>query len=323
MTRTPPHGRRLRRIREWIAPPAAEPRDRALTLDDARGQAQRIEIRARRALRQALAGEYRTAFRGHGLEFAELRPYRPGDDVRTIDWKATARLRTPVARRFVEEREQTIMILVDMSGSMAYAPSGVSPRDRAIEITGALGLAAASANDLVGLAAFSTDVTLAVPPAKGSSHVLRMLRDLLTLPAEGRTELARALRYAGRVMRKRGVIIVISDFIATHPEHVWEPALAQLARRHDIVAICLRDRRETALADAPTLGFVHWGGAERGDTVLADPAIGRRQQQALEAERRRIPDRLRQCGCDTVCIDVNDDWLPILIGLFRQRRSRR
>ncbi len=312
----------MRRIRDWIVPPVVQTSAAALTLDDARRQVRRIEIRARRALRQALAGEYRTAFRGRGLEFAELRPYRPGDDVRAIDWRATARLHTPVVRRFAEEREQAIMILVDISGSMSYASSGVSLRDRAIEITGTLGLAAAATNDLVGLAAFSTDVVLTVPPAKGSNHVRRMLRDLLTLPAEGRTELVRTLRYAGRVMRKRSVVIVISDFVATHPDHVWEPALAQLARRHVVVAICLRDRRESALVDYSSAGFVHWGGTERGDTLLADRSIATRQQQALEAERRRIPNTLRQCGCDAVCIDDGNDWLPILIGLFRQRRSR-
>jgi uncharacterized protein (DUF58 family) len=313
---------RLQRIQEWIAPPLPEAESTTPTIEDVRRQVRHIEIRARRALRDAIAGEYRTAFRGRGLEFAELQPYNPGDDVRSIDWKATARLRTPVVRRYVEEREQTVLILVDVSGSMSYAASGPSVRDRAVEIAGVVGLAAASANDLVGMAAFATDVVLAVPPAKGSSHVLRMLRDLLTLQAGGRTELARALRYAGRVMRKRGVVIVISDFVATHPDHVWEPALAQLSRRHDVVAVCLRDARETGLAAAVQGAIVQWGGAERGDVLLADDGISQTQQRELEAERRRILSRLRQCGCDAVMIDSDDDWIPILVGLFRQRRSR-
>ena len=313
---------RLRRLREWIVPPLPEAEPTTPTLEEVRRQVRHIEIRARRALRDAIAGEYRTAFRGRGLEFAELQPYNPGDDVRSIDWKATARLRTPVVRRYVEEREQTVLILVDVSGSMSYAASGPSIHDRAVEITGVLGLAAAAANDVVGVAAFATDVLLAVPPAKGSSHVLRILRDLLTLRASGRTELARALRYAGRVMRKRGVIIVISDFVATHPDHVWEPALAQLSRRHDVVAICLRDPRETTLADAADRSIVQWGGAERGDTLLADAGISRTQQRELEIERRRMLARLRQCGCDAVTIDSTEDWIPVLVGLFRQRRSR-
>ena len=313
---------RLQRIREWIAPPLPEAESTTPTIEDVRRQVRHIEIRARRALRDAIAGEYRTAFRGRGLEFAELQPYNPGDDVRSIDWKATARLRTPVVRRYVEEREQTVLILVDVSGSMGYAASGPSVRDRAVEIAGVVGLAAASANDLVGMAAFATDVVLAVPPAKGSSHVLRMLRDLLTLQAGGRTELGRALRYAGRVMRKRGVVIVISDFVATHPDHVWEPALAQLSRRHDVVAVCLRDPRETALATAAQGAIVQWGGAERGDVLLADDGISHTQQRELESERRRMLSRLRQCGCDAVMIDSDDDWIPILVGLFRQRRSR-
>ena len=313
---------RLRRIRDWIVPPLPEAQSAAPTLDEVRRQVRQIEIRARRALREALAGEYRTAFRGRGLEFAELQPYTPGDDVRSIDWKATARLRSPVLRRYVEEREQTVLILVDVSGSMGYAASGPSVRDRAVEIAGVLGLAAADANDLVGLAAFANDVVLAVPPSKGTSHVLRILRDLLTLQAAGRTELARALRYAGRVMRKRGVVIVISDFVKTHPDHVWEPALAQLSRRHDVVAVCLRDARETTLAAAADGAFVHWGGAEREDMLLADAQISLSQEEALAAERRKMLARLRQCGCDAVMVDTESNWIPALVGLFRQRRSR-
>ncbi|MDE2967767.1 MAG: DUF58 domain-containing protein [Chloroflexota bacterium] len=313
---------RLRRIREWIAPPVPEAGATAPTLDDVRRQVRHIEVRARRALRDALAGEYRTAFRGRGLEFSELQPYSPGDDVRSIDWKATARLRTPVVRRYVEEREQTVLILVDVSGSMGYAASGPSVRDRAVEVAGVVGLAAAAANDVVGVAAFATDVVLAVPPAKGSTHVLRILRDLLRLEAGGRTELARALRYARRVMRKRGVVIVISDFVATHPDHVWEPALAQLSRRHDVVAVCLRDTRETKLVAAAEGALVHWGGAEREDMLLADAGISGTQQHELTSERGRMLARLRQCGCDAVMIDTDEDWVPALVGLFRQRRNR-
>ena len=313
---------RLQRIREWIAPPVPEAEPTTPSLDEVRRQVRHIEIRARRALRDALAGDYRTAFRGRGLEFAELQPYSPGDDVRAIDWKATARLRTPVIRRYVEEREQTVLILVDVSGSMGYAAAGPSVRDRAVEIAGVLGLAAAGANDLVGLAAFANDVVLAVAPAKGSSHVLRILRDLLTLPAGGRTEMARALRYTGRVMRRRGVVIVISDFVATHPDHVWEPALAQLSRRHDVVAICLRNVRETNLTQPTDRAIVQWGGAEREDMLLADRAISQIQQRELEAEQRGMLTRLRQCGCDAVMIKTDDDWVPILVGLFKQRRNR-
>ncbi len=313
---------RLNRIREWIAPPVPQAASTPTTLDDVRRQVRQIEVRARRALREALAGEYRTAFRGRGLEFAELQPYNAGDDVRSIDWKATARLRSPVVRRYVEEREQTVMILVDVSASMSYAASGPSVRDRAVEIAGVLGLAAATANDLVGVAAFANDVILAIQPAKGSSHVLRILRDLLTLQASGRTDLARALRYAGRVMRRRGVIIVISDFVATHPDHVWEPALAQLSRRHDVVAIGVHDAREATLATAAQNAIVHWGGAERGDMLLADHDISRAQQLALESDRSHMLTRLRQCGCDAVMISTSDDWIATLVRLFRQRRSR-
>ena len=311
----------MRRIREWIAPPLPERRAPAPNIDDVRRQVRLIEVRARRAMRDALAGDYRTAFRGRGLEFAELQPYRPGDDVRAIDWKATARLREPVVRRYVEEREQTVLLLVDVSGSMGYAASGASVCQRAVEVAGVLGLAAADANDLVGVAAFATDIVLAVPPAKGAGHMLRIIRDLLTRPAGGRTELARALRYAGRVMPRRGVIIVISDFIPTHPDHIWDAELAKLSRRHDVVAICVRDEREADLSRTHG-GIVQWGGAERGDVLLGDAAAASAQQTALNAQRRQILSRLRGCGCDAVLIQTHDDWVAAVANLFRQRRSR-
>ncbi len=312
---------RLRQLREWIAPPLPEVESPPPTLEDIRRQVRRIEVRAQRVLQDALAGEYRTAFRGRGLEFAELQPYATGDDIRAMDWKATARLRTPVVRRYIEERQQTVLILVDVSASMGYAASGISQHHRAVEIAGVLGLAAAAANDLVGAAAFATDVVLALPPAKGSNHVLRMLRDLLTLPASGRTEMARALRYAARVLRQRGVVIVISDFIQTHPDHVWIPALARLSRRHDVVAICLRDPRESALSQNGA-GIVHWGSAERSDTLIADAASAHVQQRALAEERMQLLTRLRHCGCDAVMVTADDDWISIITALFRQRRSR-
>ncbi len=311
----------MRRLRDWIAPPLAERSDAAATIEDVRRQVRLIEVRARRAMRDALAGDYRTAFRGRGLEFAELQPYRPGDDVRAIDWKATARLREPVVRRYVEEREQTVLLLVDVSGSMGYAASGASVRERAVEIAGVLGLAAADANDIVGAAAFATDVVLAVPPAKGASHMLRIVRDLLTQAGGGRTELGRALRYAGRVMPRRGVIIIISDFIPTHPDHIWDAELARLSRRHDVVAICVRDARETDLEVAQG-GVVQWGGAERGDVLRVDDVAARAQQGALLSERRGILSRLRACGCDAVLVETHDDWLPTVAKLFRERRSR-
>ena len=305
-------------IREWLIPPAPPESSRAPTLDDIRQQVRQVELQARRALREALAGEYRSALRGRGLEFAELQPYRPGDDVRAIDWKATARLPAPVVRRYVEEREQTVLLLVDVSASMHYAASGVSVRDRAIEIAGALGLAAAAANDKVGAAAFAARVTLAAPPAKGSAHILRLIRALLTAPAAGRTELARALRYADLVMRQRGVVIIISDFHKTHPDHSWEAPLSRLARRHDVIAICLRDPQATRLENGG--GIVHWGGAERGDSLQTDQPLGKLQAAALKAEEEQIQQQLQQCGCDAALIPTTEPWPPHLRRLLHHHR---
>ena len=310
----------LERARDWLFPPLpTEAAEAALAPEQLRRAVRRIEIRARRLLRDQLAGEYAAAFRGRGIEFAELRPYAPGDEVRSIDWKATARLRQPVVRRYVEEREQTVLLLVDLSGSAGFAASGPSVANRAIEIAGVLGFAAAAANDLVGAIAFANQINFSIPPAKGSQHVLRIVRDLLAQPVAGRTELARAFQHAGRLMRRRGVVIIISDFIAVHPDHSWEPSLSQLALRHDVVAICIRDAEESRLPAAP---LATWSGAERGDTVLADEATSALQRQRLHEDRDRIADRLRRCGCDLIQLTTTDDYLPPLVRLFYERRQR-
>lgn len=310
----------LQRAREWLIPPLPpEPDGAEVSPEQLRRAVRRIEIRARRLLRDQLAGQYAAAFRGRGLEFAELRPYAPGDEVRSIDWKATARLRQPVVRRYVEEREQTVLVLVDLSGSASYDASGPSVGNRSIEIAGVLGFAAATANDLVGAVAFSNQIDFTIPPGKGSQHVLRIVRDLLAQPVGGRTELARAFQHAGRLMRRRGIVIIISDFIAVHPDHVWEPSLSQLALRHDVVAVCVRDAEESRLPAAP---LATWSGAERGDTLLADEATTALQRRLLREDRDEVAARLRRCGCDVIQLSTSDDYLPPLARLFYERRQR-
>ena len=313
---------RWTRLRDWLAPPVPVPASRERTVEQIRSQVRQIEIRARRARRDVLAGEYRTVFRGRGLEFSELRPYIPGDEVRDIDWKATARSRQPMVRQYVEEREQSLLLLVDCSASMAYSASGDSVYGRTVEIAGVLGLAAAASNDRVGVAGFAEQIRFALPPEKGERHLLRIIRELLRLPPEGGTDLLLALRYAGRVMRRRGVIVVISDFVDEQAGPSWQAELARLARRHDVVAIALRDPRATALTDADQRAIVQWSATEQVTPVLSDRARARWLERSLVAERLRLRATLQDCGVDALLLSTDEDWLPALAGWMRQRRQR-
>ena len=293
-------------------PPLAE-RDDAL-----RRRVRQIELRARRALRDQLAGEYRSAFRGRGLEFADVRPYAPGDDVRSIDWKATARLREPYVRRYVEEREQTVLLVVDVSASTAFGRRGRSVRDVGLEIAAVLGLAAARSNDHVGAVAFSERIEHSVAPAKRPQHVWRIIRDLLTQSGQG-TDLAGAFQYVGRLLRRRAIVVIISDFASDEPPSQWQSALRRLGLRHDVVAIAVRHRGEAAL---PTGGIVQWADSESGVVLLADAGRAEAQAAALARGRDDLKAQLRSCGVDVLLLDAERDWLPPLMGLLRERRQR-
>ena len=285
-----------------------------------RRQVRAIEIRARRLLRDQLAGEFRSAFRGRGLEFAEIRQYLPGDEVRQIDWKVTARLAQPYVRQYVEEREQSVMLLLDVSASTDFGTVGRSVRSLATELAGVLGFAAAFANDLVGVVAFSDRVEYTLPPRKGANHVLRMLRDLLRLEPYGReTTLAAALDYAGRLTRRRSVIFVISDFLTVPRDDPWESALRRLSLRHDVVAIALRDPHEAAL---PGGGIVSVADSETGVRQLVGRPEAERAATLVREQRARLERRLRATGADALTLTTDDDYFPRLVGLFRARRRR-
>ena len=296
-----------------LPPPAAPPQG-----DDLRRQVRQIELRARRVLRGQLTGEYRSAFRGRGLEFADVRPYAPGDDVRSIDWKATARLRAPYVRRYTEEREQTVLLLLDVSASTAFGRSGRSVREFGLEIAAVLGLAAARSNDRVGAVAFSDRIEHSVAPAKQPQHVLRIIRDLLTQSGRG-TDLAGACRYAARLLRQRAIVVIISDFLTHEPAAVWQSALRRLGLRHDVVAIVVRDPQESPL---PSGGVSQWADSEDGMLLLADGGRAAAQTAALQRERGALEAQLRSCGVDALILDTERDWLPPLLALLRRRLQR-
>lgn len=276
-----------------------------------------IEMRSRRLVNSLFLGEYHTAFRGRGIEFAGVREYSPGDEVRTIDWNVTARLNAPFVKKFVEERELTVLLTVDVSASGAFGTAPRSKREIATEICALLALSAITNKDKVGLVAFSDRIEKSLPPAAGERHVLRLVRELLTLqPAGSGTALAVPLEYAARVLRRRAVIFIVSDF---RDGGEYEAPLRVLAARHDVVAIVVADPREEQL---PDIGLIDVRDAESGATLLvdsSDPAVrARYAENAAQAreERERLFKRL---GVDTVEISTASSYIDPLIAFFQRR----
>lgn len=281
-------------------------------------QVKAIELRSRGIVSSLFAGEYRSVFRGQGMEFAEVRQYEHGDDFRAIDWNVSARLGHPYIKTFIEEREVTLLLIVDQSGSTHF---GV-PRSKAaiaVEVASVLALAAASTNDRAGALLFSDKVERVIPPGKGRRHALRVVRDLVAFRPEGRrTNLAAALHYATGLLKHRSIVVVLSDFLASG----WELPLRQLGVRHDVVAIAVEDPRETELPDA---GWLDLEDAETGlrRTVDTGDRQVRGRLRAL-AERRR-EERARAftaAGVDQVVISTASDYAPVLRRAFSQRAKR-
>jgi uncharacterized protein (DUF58 family) len=279
-----------------------------------------IEIRSRNIVNDLFAGEYHSAFKGRGMEFAEVREYLRGDDVRSIDWNVTARVGDPYVKVFDEEREQTVMLLVDASASGAFGSQQQMKGEIGVEISALLAFAAIKNNDRVGLLIFTDEVEVFVPPKKGRKHVLRVIRELLYFEPRGRrTSIADALEHLQRVLHRRSVVFVISDFL----DQDYERPLKLMRRRHDLVAITLFDPRERAL---PDVGFINLQDAETGEQILIDssrPAVRDyfASQQRRADERRRA--LLRRTGVDEVAIDISQPYVDSLVRLFHARSRRR
>ena len=227
-----------------------------------------IQIYTSKAVNDVLAGEYHSVFKGQGMEFDEVRAYQPGDDIRTIDWNVTARTGHPYVKRYVEEREITVFFLVDLSASGSFGSREKLKNEIAAEFCALLAFSAIKNNDKVGLIVFTDVIELFIPPAKGTSHVLRLIRELLYFdPGKKReragTDIALALDYLGRVLHKRGVVFLVSDFL----DQDFEKPLGVLARRHDLIGVTVSDPRESAL---PDVGLLEIQDAETGATVLVD-----------------------------------------------------
>ncbi len=278
-----------------------------------------IEIRARGTVDSVLSGAYSSSFRGRGMEFAEVREYVPGDEVRAIDWNVTARQGHPFVKTYTEERELTVLLVVDASGSGEFGSRREMKGELMATLSALLAFSAVRNNDRVGLLIFTSEVERFIPPRKGRKHVLRVIRELLYhKPRRRGTNLADAITRADKLLRRRAVVFVVSDFDA--PD--FERPLRMLRRRHDAVAIRVRDRRERELPDA---GFIELEDAETGEPVLLDTG-SRALREAYAARARagdaRLREILRRTGTDAVEITPEpdyDDTVRPLIRYFRKR----
>jgi uncharacterized protein (DUF58 family) len=282
-------------------------------------QVRRLQLRARRAVEDLLGGEYHSVFKGMGIAFEEVREYQPGDDIRTIDWNVTARMGHPFIKRFVEERELTVMLLVDCSGSQQFGTRIQQKREVAAEVAAVLAFSAITNNDKVGLVGFTDRVERFIPPRKGIRHVLRLIRDVLFFHPAGRgTCLGEALDYANRVLRRRAILFLLSDFL----DEGFEKAFKRTGRRHDLIAIRIADPREDEL---PRVGLLAIEDAETGRHLVLD-TFSRQVREAFADRARQRRRSLRQLArasrVDLIEVSTDGGHLDALIRFFRLRERR-
>lgn len=287
-------------------------------------QVRRLELRTRRLVNSRFSGEYHSVFKGQGIEFAEVREYLPGDDVRTIDWNVTARLGQPYVKKYVEERELTVLLAVDLSGSQRWGTEQRFKSELVTEVVATLGMSAARNNDRVGLLAFTDRIERFVPPRKGRRHVLRLLRDLLVLDPVGRaTDLTVPLDYAGRVLRTRAILFLLSDFQVGDSFSRFERAISVASGRHDIVAVTLTDPGELELPDAGVIRFLDPETGKQITLDTGDPEVRAAHAVIGDAERVRLHRLFRRLGIDEIELRTDIPYARALLGFFRKRESRR
>jgi len=278
-----------------------------------------LQIRTNRMVNEVMAGRYSSAFRGQGIDFDEVRPYVPGDDIRSIDWNVTARTGTPHIKRFVEERELTVILLVDVSGSKRFGSVQNFKSDRAAEIAALLAFSAMKSNDKVGLILFSDQIEFYVPPRKGKKHVLRIIHQVLASSgASTGTNIEAALEHTVRVTRQRAVIFLISDFLSDN----FSRALRLGRRRHDIVGVPIHDPREERLERA---GLLYVQDPETGKTLVLDTSSRRlREAFFLRTERRRqtLKNLFLSCKVDYLSIRTDRPYIDSLRYFFKKRGKR-
>ena len=292
----------------------------------------KIRILTNRLIDDQLSGDYHSTFKGQGVEFDEVRPYIAGDDVRTIDWNVTARTGVPYIKRFSEERELTILFMVDVSGSQSYGSVGRSKAELAAEVTALLALTAIRNQDKIGLILFSDQIVKYIPPRKGRDSVMRLVREVLAAEddAEGGTDIAAALKFLNGVQKRRAVVFLVSDFLSTsqpsqpsQPSQSFERLLRATARHHDVVCVPVSDPAEATL---PDVGLVELEDPETGDLVLVDTssaAVRRTFAENAEAEREELRKFFLKTGIDTLPVSTDRPYIDGVRALFKRRARKR
>ncbi len=279
-----------------------------------------IEIVTERLVRDRMAGQYHSVFKGAGIAFSEVRQYIPGDDIRLIDWNVSARMNEPYIKLFVEEREMTVLLLVDMSASGRFGSVGQEKRDLAAELAAVLAFSAIKNNDRVGLIIFTDQVERFVPPKKGKKHVLRVISEILSFePRSPRTNLGKGLDFLGRIARRRAVAFLVSDFLA--PAAHYEHSLRIAARRHDLVPVAVTDPLEEQL---PPVGLMEVQDPETGEIVVFD-TLGPEAKAFAEQSRAAREARealFRRLSLDAIAVRTDRPYLPALTAFFEARARR-
>jgi len=276
----------------------------------------RIEIRTRSVVESILSGEYHSVFKGRGMEFSEVRQYIEGDDIRAIDWNVTARMGGPYVKKYVEERELTVMVVVDASASGDFGTVGRFKAEMAVELCAMLAFSAIKNNDRVGLIIFTNEIEAYIPPKKGKNHVLRVIRELLYFRPRNRgTDIGQALSFLTRVLKKKAVVFVVSDFFAAG----YETPMRVAASRHDLIALSLADPRERSI---PDIGLTELEDPETGEVLLVNTSSGSFRNAfsaAMEARARKRTTFFKANNIDEIVISTDVDYVEPLVKFFKKR----
>ena len=279
----------------------------------------KIQIRTSRLVNDALSGEYQSAFKGLGMEFDEVREYQPGDDVRTIDWNVTARTGRPHIKKFVEEREMTVMFMVDASDSKLFGTKQQFKNELAAEICAVLAFSAIKNNDKTGLIIFTDEIELYIPPKKGKRHVLRLIKEVLSFqPKRKGTNIQVGLEYLNSILKRKSVTFLISDFI----DKGYERALQVSNKRHDLIAVTLNDRRDL---DLPNVGIIEIVDPETGKTALINTSSKKVRANYKIAQQKLFEKRntlFRSCDVDEIPLFTGEPYINIIHRFFRMREKR-
>jgi len=298
-----------------------------MTQADIIKKVRRLEIRTRHLVTDSVSGAYHSSFKGRGMDFEEVREYADGDDVRTIDWNVSAKMDKPYVKVFREERELTMLLLIDLSASGVFGSVDQSKRERAAEIASVLAFSATVNNDKVGLILYTDHVELYIPPKKGRRHVLRLIRDILYYkPKNKKTDHKAALDYLNRVQRRKAVVFLISDFIegssVSENNNPLVKSLALTNQRHDLISIALSDPRELEL---PSVGLLTLEDAETGEIIELDTgsaSVRKEYARLARAQRHQFEETMRKKGLDWMAASTDQPYMPELRKLFARRASR-